>query len=273
MQMPNSDYSNIMRVYPSSFLGRPDIESGNKIILPSNVLYELSNTTLPQPMIFKIKSMRSNQAWYCGVLEFVAPEEMIVIPFWMFRLMRLIEGEMLTITLSPPLPKASYLKLQPHETAFIELPDPRGFLEVNLRNFVCLQEGQSFELEVPFGDKKSFTFDVKEILPKNPFKAVCLIDCNLNLDFEAPLDYVEPTKPSLEKQQSSLTIEQEDKKFRAFKGSGGRLDGKPMKASDLLKEKEEKESNEWNPRKCILVNGVRRIDDFNAFQGIARKMC
>lgn len=34
-------YQNIFRAYPSSVFGRSDIDKGNKILLPANVLYEL----------------------------------------------------------------------------------------------------------------------------------------------------------------------------------------------------------------------------------------
>jgi hypothetical protein len=51
-----------------------------------------------------------------------------------------------------------------------------------------------------------FKFDIVEIKPVSPYKTVSIINCDLNLDFEAPLDYVEPEQPSLQKRSSSVLM-------------------------------------------------------------------
>jgi hypothetical protein len=53
-----------------------------------------------------------------------------------------------------------------------------------------------------------FKFDIIEIKPASPYKTVSIINCDLNLDFEAPLDYVEPEQPSLQKRNSSVVMEE-----------------------------------------------------------------
>jgi len=52
-----------------------------------------------------------------------------------------------------------------------------------------------------------FKFDIVELKPANQYKTVSIINCDLNLDFEAPLDYEEPPEPTLEKKSSSLVME------------------------------------------------------------------
>ena len=87
---------------------------------------------MPQPLIFRINSMRTKKIVYCGVLEFVAPDDTVVLPTWVlaadqiFQNMGLREEELLNIFLVPTIPKASFLKLRPHQTAFINLQDPRA---------------------------------------------------------------------------------------------------------------------------------------------------
>ena len=119
-------YQNFLRVYPASFLGRDDLEDGNKILLPSSVLQELSHGVMPQPLIFRINSMASKKTFYTGVLEFVAPEDTVILPLWVFLQMGLREEEMINIFLVNSIPKAQFVKLQPHQTAFIDLPDPKA---------------------------------------------------------------------------------------------------------------------------------------------------
>ena len=52
------------------------------------------------------------------------------------------EGGDVTIE-SVTLPKGTFAKIQPHETAFIDLPNPRAVLENTLRNYSCLSQGET----------------------------------------------------------------------------------------------------------------------------------
>jgi len=70
---------------------------------------------------------------YCGVLEFVSPDDACILPNWVyiglteiFLEMQLMEEELVNIFLVPSIPTATFLKIRPHQTAFINLPDPRA---------------------------------------------------------------------------------------------------------------------------------------------------
>lgn len=108
-----------------------------------------------------------------------------------------------------------------------------------------------------------FKFDILELKPQSPYKTVSIINCDLNLDFEAPLDYVEPEQPSLMKRNSSVVMEEggsilndkennQDKPFSEFTGKHARIDNKTLK-EDAAKKREE-----YDPRKHRLPNGVRK---------------
>lgn len=99
-----------------------------------------------------------------------------------------------------------------------------------------------------------------EVKPKSPFKTIVTVNCDLKLDFEEPLDYVEPAPQYLEqpalkkKKDSKMLIEEEKvKKFKAFSGNYRRLDGKQV-AYDPADHTDEEE---YDPRKHRLPNGVR----------------
>ena len=225
------DWNAILKTWPSYIIGRNDIDKGNKIILPQSILYEIQDYNLPQPMIFKLTTFDKKKTIHCGVIEFVAEEETMVLPFWMFKQMGIREGAMLILELNPALPKGTYLKVQPHETAFTEIPDPKGFLEVNLREFQCVCKGSTIEIPTLLGDRKPYSFNIVEIKPQNPFNSICLVDTNLILDFDVPLDYVEPS-PKLKKSQSKeMTWDKDENvdKNVAFFGKGYRYDGKDVK--------------------------------------------
>jgi hypothetical protein len=71
------------------------------------------------------------------------------------------------------------IKLQPHQTKFIELNNPKAVLEYQLRNFTCLHEEDTITIEV-FGDK--FDIDILEIKPVNEYRAICIIDADVDVD-------------------------------------------------------------------------------------------
>lgn len=75
-------YQNFLRAYPSTFMGRDELEKGNKVLLPASVLAEVSQGAMPHPLIFRINSMRTKKTTYVGVLEFTAPEDTCILPLW-----------------------------------------------------------------------------------------------------------------------------------------------------------------------------------------------
>ena len=225
------------------------------------MLYDLSSYTLPNPLIFRIHSTRTNRSSFCGVLEFVAPEDMVILPMWIFKNLGVLEEEMVSVALNPIVPKSNFLKLRPHQTAFIELPDPRAFLEIKFRDFVCVTQGDTIEIPNDLAKNETFKFDIIEVKPINPMKTVSLIDCDLKLDFEQPLDYIEE-QPALKKKVSSLKMGDDGQLvFREFRGKYQRLDGREVKNLP------HQEDDEYDPRQHRLPNGVRETFKEENFVG------
>ena len=93
------------------------------------------------------------------------------------------------VSLVPDLKKNrehNYIKLQPHLTKFIDLPNPKAILEIQLRNFTCLHVGDTITIKTFDGD---YEIDILEIRPKNQYDAICVIDADVEVDFAPPLDY------------------------------------------------------------------------------------
>ena len=100
------------------------------------------------------------------------------------------EGETINIELVNP-PEGSFIKIRPHKTEFIELPNPKELLEKILsRDYQVLKEGHTIQLYDTNSDKV-YEIDIVETKPASIIK---IIDINLEVDFEQPLDYVEPVK-------------------------------------------------------------------------------
>lgn len=212
---------------------RADVERGGKIIMPPSALDQLTRLNIVYPMLFKLTNKKTKRETHCGVLEFVADEGKAYLPFWMMRNLMMNEGDMIGIE-SVSLPVATFSKFQPSSPEFLDISNPKAVLENTLRNFACLTTGDV--IAIKYNDK---TFELT-VLETKPGKAISVIECDMNVDFAAPVGYQEPkwtrpgekSKPEGEEEEelpAEMNIdpsEYDDKQFKAFSGAGTRLDGR-----------------------------------------------
>ena len=105
------------------------LEYSDKIILPPSCLEKLAHLEITYPMMFEISNPRGGgKRLHCGVLEFIAQEGMVYLPYWMMENMGLNEGDIMHLR-SATLPKGKYVKLQPQTTDFIKISNPKAVLE------------------------------------------------------------------------------------------------------------------------------------------------
>jgi len=52
------------------------------VIMPPSALDQLSRLHILFPMLFKLTNKRTNRITHCGVLEFVADEGKVYLPYW-----------------------------------------------------------------------------------------------------------------------------------------------------------------------------------------------
>ena len=92
---PPRPFKNLYRCYSVSMLPgneRDDLEHGGKIIMPPSALEQLTRLNIVYPMLFKLTNKTSERTTHCGVLEFVADEGKIYIPYWMMQNLTCGEG-------------------------------------------------------------------------------------------------------------------------------------------------------------------------------------
>ncbi|KAM0928308.1 hypothetical protein ACQ4PT_002405 [Festuca glaucescens] len=142
---------------------QPQLESGDKIIMPPSALDRLASLHIEYPMLFEVRNTAAERTSHCGVLEFIAEEGMIYMPYWMMQNLLLQEGDMVFIK-NATLPKGTYVKLQPHTTDFLDITNPKAILEKTLRNYSCLTTGDS--IMVAYNNKKYY-IDIVETKPTN----------------------------------------------------------------------------------------------------------
>ncbi|KAH9657138.1 hypothetical protein KPL70_022926 [Citrus sinensis] len=189
-------------------------------------------------MLFELRNNAAERVSHCGVLEFIAEEGMIYMPYWMMENLLLQEGDIVRVK-NVTLPKGTYVKLQPHTKDFLDISNPKAILETTLRNYSCLTTGDS--IMVAYNNKKYY-IDIIETKPSN---AISIIETDCEVDFAPPLDYKEPEKPiasassratakasgfcSVSKPMPiGLFLFTTEPKFSPFTGVARRLDGKPL---------------------------------------------
>eukprot|EP00037_Helgoeca_nana_P006607 m.60755 g.60755 ORF g.60755 m.60755 type:complete len:355 (+) comp17482_c0_seq1:248-1312(+) len=219
---------------------RTDADKGGKVFLPQSVLRTLTRLNIQYPMLFSLASSKSGRKTHCGVLEFVSEPGVVNAPRWMMMNLAIEEGDQIEIQ-SVNLPTAQFAKVQPQTQDFLDISNPKAVLEKTLRTFSCLTEADMIAIEY---NGKTYELVVLELRPKHPSNSVCVVECDLELDFAPPLDYVEPPKdygrgavaPTSSDAAPLPTKEELEAKairenvFQPYQGDGQRLDGKNDKA-------------------------------------------
>ena len=192
---------------------------------------------------------------HCGVLEFTAEEGSCYVPFWMMQNLLLEEGGLLTIT-NVSLPKATFVKLQPQHTDFLEtISNPRAVLEHALRNFSCVTKGDV--ICIPYNNR-NYHFMLKEVQPQD---AACIIETDCNVDFDAPPGYIDPYSnkgsTSSDQQNQSSSKYAAMPKQSANGGSSSALSSNGVGGSSIASGSENGEENGDTSSPSIkIVNGV-----------------
>lgn len=193
----------------------PYAEYGGKIILPPAALDALVSRGAEFPLLFKLCNAASRgSATHVGVLEFVAENGRVYVPRWIMQNLGVQEGHRVRVE-NVALPVAEYTRLQPQSVDFLDITNPKAVLENAFRNFSCLTTGDIICIHYNDNEYKL------KVLSTRPGGAVKTIECDMEVDFEKPLGYVEETP------ENDTDNKTED--FVPFSGKGYSLSGKKRK--------------------------------------------
>merc|ERR1712023_346645 len=149
--------------------------------MPQSALERLAHLEITYPMIFEISNPQYNEhKLHCGVLEFIAQEGMVYLPFWMMENLNLHEGDILFLR-SATIAKGQYVKLQPQTSDFLKISNPKAVLETTLRHFSALTRGQTFRINY---NKKKYDIGVVDVKgERGENNAICIIEADVQVDF------------------------------------------------------------------------------------------
>jgi len=174
-----------------------------------SVADELFSRECEMPLVFELKT-KTNVSTYCGVLEFTAPENNIIVPYWLFESLQTTEGAKIDIR-CVKLKQGSKVKIQPHSKDFYKIEDHKTVMEQSLMNFAALTEGHS----VPIFYKNEV--HLVEILETKPERAISVMSdggyLELGVDFAPAVDLVDEEELAYRQQaaakQKQQALEQE----------------------------------------------------------------
>lgn len=188
---PPKRFDEYYRCYPTVMLPGPereDLNYGGKIIMPPSALEKLTRLHITYPMLFELFNGQAERTTHCGVLEFIAEEGKVYLPHWMMQTLLLDTGDLIQIK-STDLPSASLVKLQPQDTNFLEITDPKAVLEKAFRQFSTLTKGDIFSFKY---NDTIYEVAVLEVKPTSEKLGVSMLETDVSVDFAPPVGYKEP---------------------------------------------------------------------------------
>jgi ubiquitin fusion degradation protein 1 len=107
----------------------------------------------------------------------------------MMNTLLLSEASLLNLK-STTLPLGKFIKIQPQSTSFLSIHDPKAVLEMSLRNFSALTTGDIIQISY-----NSQIYEIAVLETKahgnGDGNAVCVIETDVEVDFAAPVGYIE----------------------------------------------------------------------------------
>jgi ubiquitin fusion degradation protein 1 len=167
------------------------LENSNKIILPNKILNDISKyNDIEYPLHFKIND--SNILFTPS--EFKHDIDSVYIPQHFLENLSIEIGSDIKLTLlNYKIKKGTKIKIKAHTSNFLEITDHKHYLERNLvKLYTTLTKGQT--IIIPYMESNILI----DVLECDPEETISIIDTDLEVDFEAPWDYVEPKPPPKE---------------------------------------------------------------------------
>jgi hypothetical protein len=155
----------------------------NYVNLPSSILERISKMKNQHlPYHFELKTS-FDMITYVGVKEFTAPDNCIEVPTW---LAEQLADDYLMVTFLKDILKGDYVKIQPLEKKFFDLPDSDKILESALSNYCLLNIDQVIQVKLL---DEIYKIKIIEIKSLDTDKSEELIEIT-NMDLKVDIDNI-----------------------------------------------------------------------------------
>lgn len=202
---------------------KPELDiqtAGGRVVLPPSALHHIIQSEMNNfPILLEICNETLSKKIYCGVQNFDGPEYMVGIPQWLMENLGIDSGAHVNIR-TVSLEKGTFARLQPTESVFLDLDQPKEVLESILRAYPAMQTGQFIEVCYEGATLRL------NVLETQPTKAIQL----LNTDLEVEFDFSLIPQDAFDARQSKTDLEDEPMKNTS---SGHVLDSEVQGESSL----------------------------------------
>ncbi|CAG8565416.1 16179_t:CDS:10, partial [Acaulospora colombiana] len=206
-----------------------------------------TSLNIEYPMLFELNNPSKQKHSHAGVLEFIAEEGRVYLPYWMMQTLSLEQGDFLEIK-NATLPLGTFVKIQPQTVNFLDISDPKAVLENAFRNFSTLTRGDIIQINY---NNKIYEILVLEVKPSSEsVDGISIVETDLEVDFAPPVGYVEPSPQPKDTMANRIKIGEsvlESERWLAFQGTGNRLNGKLVKTSSANARLHNPNSNKQDP--------------------------
>lgn len=181
---PDDPFEVDLPLFSPGFASKTSVSNyTNMISLPPKILEMIvQKKSLHSPLSFELSF--GDKKTHVGVLDFTAPTDTAYVPFSVIENLGVEEGQDRVSMKIVQLPQATRARLQPYSLQWLQI-DPlesKPFLESKLRLYQCLTVGDKIlinrnNVEYPF-----------RIIELEPDSACSIIDCDLNVDIDPPIE-------------------------------------------------------------------------------------
>lgn len=206
-----------------NYESKKELNMGNKVLLPKIILNMISvYDNLNFPLTIKINDI------ILGINEILEDIDIIYIPVHFCNKLNITEPTTVNLEfLNHDIVKGTFLKLKPHNSKFYTIRNTKEYLEENIKKYYTHLENNTL-IKFPYYDEILY-FDVIETKPEN---IICVIDTELEVDFEKAYDYKEPEKKISKAKfkfssgvgsTNENTLPKVQEEFKPFSGKGRKL--------------------------------------------------
>lgn len=190
-------------------------ENTNKIIIPISLLLHINEEYDNQNHI-NLKLYNNDLFCYVSINTF-SDNDNIYVPSYMLKILNLNNGDYVNIKLVKNINKGKKCKLQAQDKEFLKIKDHKECLENTLKNYTTISKNLTFKIY----DEKYNEYIIKILDVFDENDVIDIIDVNLEIDFDKPLNY---ESPKIERKinivKNKKNVNENEKKFVPFTGKG-----------------------------------------------------
>ena len=176
----------------------------NYVNLPSSILERISKMKNQHlPYHFELKTSY-DLVTYVGVKEFTAPDDCIEVPTW---LAEQLADDYLMVTFLKDIPKGDYVKIQPQEKKFFDLPEADKILESALSNYCLLNIDQIIQVNLLDDIYKIKIVEIKSLDTDTTHELIEITNMDLKVDIDNifPEEKIKPVELPIPKTNTLTT--------------------------------------------------------------------